>query len=195
MGQQLQAAGGQQRPEAIQAIPVRHPWRWVAAVVVLALAALVVYTFATAPDLHWDVVSQFLFFPRILQAVLVTLELTVLAMVIGIVTRRRARRDAPLGKPGRVFSELVLHLVLPRHAGPRADLLLVQHRDHPSSAPIRDSVHEYPVGRGHQQHRLPLPGRNPRARVSTRLRTCRRSCAPGSSRSTRVRPRRRRHSG
>jgi polar amino acid transport system permease protein len=84
VGQLLQGAPGQQRPEAIQAIPIRHPWRWVAAVAVLALAALAIYTFATAPDLHWSVVGQFLFFPRILQAILVTLELTALAMVIGI---------------------------------------------------------------------------------------------------------------
>jgi len=84
VGQPLQGAAGQRRPEAIQAIPIRHPWRWIAAVAVLLLAGLAIYTFASAPDLHWSVVSQFLFFPRIMQAILVTLELTVLAMVIGI---------------------------------------------------------------------------------------------------------------
>src|SRR5579862_7599883 len=73
------------RPDAIKAIPVRHPWRWVAAVVVLAFAAAVVYTFATAPGLQWSVVAQFLFYPEILRGVLVTLELTVIAMVIGVV--------------------------------------------------------------------------------------------------------------
>ncbi len=84
VGQTLQDRPGQRRPEAIQAIPIRHPWRWVAAVAVLALAALAIYTFASAPGLQWSYVGQFLFFPRILQAILVTLELTVLAMVIGI---------------------------------------------------------------------------------------------------------------
>jgi polar amino acid transport system permease protein len=82
--QPLPVPSGQRRPEAIQAIPIRHPWRWVAAVVVLALAVLVVYTFASAPDLNWSVVWTYLFFPRILQAILVTLELTALAMLIGI---------------------------------------------------------------------------------------------------------------
>jgi polar amino acid transport system permease protein len=72
------------RPEAIKAIPVRHPWRLVAAVLVLAFAAAVVYTFATAPALSWGVVGTYLFFPRIMQAVLVTLELTAIAMAIGI---------------------------------------------------------------------------------------------------------------
>ena len=73
------------RPDAIKAIPVRHPWRWVAAVVVLAAAAAFVYTFATAPKLQWSVVGQFLFFPEILHGLLVTLELTVIAMVIGVI--------------------------------------------------------------------------------------------------------------
>jgi polar amino acid transport system permease protein len=74
-----------QRPDAIKAIPVRHPWRWVAAVVVLAFAAAVIYTFATAPGLQWSVVGQFLFYPEILRGILVTLELTAIAMAIGVV--------------------------------------------------------------------------------------------------------------
>ena len=72
------------RPAAIKAVPVRHTGRWVAAVVVLAIAAEVVYTFVTAPDLHWDVVRHFLSQRLILQGIVTTLELTVLAMLIGI---------------------------------------------------------------------------------------------------------------
>ena len=68
----LVPAAAPRRPEAITAIPVRHPWRWVAAVVVLAFAAAVVYTFAAAPGLHWDVVGQFLFFPQIMRGVVTT---------------------------------------------------------------------------------------------------------------------------
>jgi polar amino acid transport system permease protein len=73
------------RPDAIKAIPVRHPWRWVVAVVVLAAGAAVVYTFATAPRLQWSVVGQFLFYPEILHGLLVTLELTAIAMLIGVI--------------------------------------------------------------------------------------------------------------
>jgi len=83
VGNPLQPAT--RRPDAIKAIPVRHPWRWVAAAVVLAFAAAVIYTFATAPDLQWSVIGNFLFYPEILQGVLVTLELTVIAMVIGVI--------------------------------------------------------------------------------------------------------------
>jgi polar amino acid transport system permease protein len=77
-------AAAPRRPEAITAIPVRHPWRWVAAVAVLAFAAAAVYTFAAAPGLHWDVVGQFLFYPQILQGIVTTLELTAISMVIGV---------------------------------------------------------------------------------------------------------------
>jgi polar amino acid transport system permease protein len=75
---------GAGRPEPIKAIPLRHPWRWVFAVLVLAAAASVLYTFATAPGLNWRAVGQYLFFPSIMRGILVTLALTVIAMVIGV---------------------------------------------------------------------------------------------------------------
>jgi len=80
------AAGstGERRPEAIKAIPVRHPWRWVSAIVVLAITADAVYTIATAPHLDWNAVGKYLFQRLIREGAVVTLELTVLAMVIGI---------------------------------------------------------------------------------------------------------------
>jgi polar amino acid transport system permease protein len=77
-------SSGRTRPEAIKAIPLRHPWRWVSAVVVLALAGAALYTFAAAPTLDWRVVGQYLFFPRIIQGIVVTLELTVISMAIGV---------------------------------------------------------------------------------------------------------------
>ena len=83
-GQPLPAPTGRQRPEAIRAVPVHHPWRWVAAIVVLLLAFGVVDIFATAKDLKWNVVGQYLFNDRIMGGALVTLELTAIAMVIGV---------------------------------------------------------------------------------------------------------------
>ncbi|MDQ6846760.1 MAG: amino acid ABC transporter permease [Candidatus Dormibacteraeota bacterium] len=73
------------RPEAIKAIPVRHPWRWVSAVVVLGVAALAIDILASAPQLDWRVVGQYLFNAQILGGIVVTLELTAIAMVIGVV--------------------------------------------------------------------------------------------------------------
>ena len=40
------------RPEAIKAIPVRHPGRWVSAVVVLLLVGQIVYTILGAHTMH-----------------------------------------------------------------------------------------------------------------------------------------------
>ncbi|MDQ6710852.1 MAG: amino acid ABC transporter permease [Candidatus Dormibacteraeota bacterium] len=73
------------RPETIKAIPVRHPWRWLSAVAVLAFAGSAVYTVVTAPALRWSIVGQYIFQGLILRGIVVTLELTVLAMAIGIV--------------------------------------------------------------------------------------------------------------
>ena len=72
------------RPEAIKAIPVRHPWRWLSAVLVVLLVAQVVYTILVEAGLRWDVIGHFLFQRLILGGIVVTLELTVLAMIIGV---------------------------------------------------------------------------------------------------------------
>jgi polar amino acid transport system permease protein len=71
-------------PEEIQAVPVRHPGRWVAAAIVALIAASLVRSAIENPNFKWDVVGQYLFDERILNGVVKTLELTVLGMVIGI---------------------------------------------------------------------------------------------------------------
>jgi polar amino acid transport system permease protein len=73
------------RPEEIRAVPVRHPGRWVAAVVVLVVAAALIHSVATNPRFEWGVVGDYLFDQRILEGLLVTIELTVIAMVLGVV--------------------------------------------------------------------------------------------------------------
>src|SRR5438105_1086027 len=79
----LRATGGVP-PEAVKAVPLRHPWRWIAAIVVLGVAAQVIGTIVTAKGLDWSVVVKYLFHPRILQGALLTLELTAGAMAMGI---------------------------------------------------------------------------------------------------------------
>ncbi len=83
-GPPVAGSAGERRPEAIKAIPVRHPWRWVSAVAVLLIAADAIYTIATAPHLDWSAVNKYLFQQLIREGAVVTLELTVLAMAIGI---------------------------------------------------------------------------------------------------------------
>ena len=87
-GEHLRATSDDQtgRPEDIKAVPVRHPGRWVAAVIVLIIAAsLVRSAIVTNPNFEWHVVGQYLFDSRILHGVVVTIRLTVISMVIGIV--------------------------------------------------------------------------------------------------------------
>jgi polar amino acid transport system permease protein len=69
----------------LTAVPVRHPWRWVAMFVVLVLAAMLVSTILTNPNFEWDVVGEYFTADAILQGLWMTLLLTVLVMVLGIV--------------------------------------------------------------------------------------------------------------
>ncbi|MGH3437121.1 MAG: ABC transporter permease subunit, partial [Sciscionella sp.] len=71
--------------EQIRAIPVRHPGRWVAAAVLLLLAAMFAHSLVTNAKWDWGVVGHYFFSDRILQGLLITIEITALAMVIGIV--------------------------------------------------------------------------------------------------------------
>jgi polar amino acid transport system permease protein len=72
-------------PEAIKAVPVRHPGRWVASVLVLALAAAVVNSLITNPRFQWSVVGQYFASQQLLNGLYLTLELTVVAMAVGVV--------------------------------------------------------------------------------------------------------------
>jgi len=72
-------------PAAIHAVPLRHPWRWVGAGVVLALAALFVYGAATNPAYGWDTYLKYLFDERVSAAAWNTLQLTIYSMVLGLV--------------------------------------------------------------------------------------------------------------
>ncbi len=73
------------RPETIRAVPVRHPGRWVSGAVVLVLAAMLVHMLFTNPNLDWGTFKQYFFEGGILKGLVATLELTVIAMAIGIV--------------------------------------------------------------------------------------------------------------
>ncbi|QCB28336.1 amino acid ABC transporter permease [Corynebacterium endometrii] len=72
-------------PEKIEARPLRHPWRWVFAVVVLALALWFIISSAQNEAFGWGTYFQYLFDTRIAIAALHTLAITILAMFIGVV--------------------------------------------------------------------------------------------------------------
>ncbi|ABK73127.1 amino acid ABC transporter permease [Mycolicibacterium smegmatis] len=76
----------QAAPAAIDAVPLRHPWRWVAAVVIVILAALFLYGAATNDSYRWPIYFEYLFNERVLTVgVLNTLQLTIYSMLIAIV--------------------------------------------------------------------------------------------------------------
>jgi polar amino acid transport system permease protein len=70
-------------PEAIKAIPVRHPGRYVSAALALAIFGVIIYAFAQG-NINWDAIPEYFFDDRIMDGVWKTLLLTVLSMVIGI---------------------------------------------------------------------------------------------------------------
>lgn len=71
-------------PEEIKAIPVRHPGRWVASAIILVLAAAFAKSVATNPRFQWGIIGHYFFSSRVLHGLVVTLELTVLSMAIGV---------------------------------------------------------------------------------------------------------------
>jgi polar amino acid transport system permease protein len=70
---------------AIEAVPVRHPGRWVAAAITLLLVAIIVHSVATNPRFEWGIFGQYFLSSRVFNGLVATLVLTVVSMAIGIV--------------------------------------------------------------------------------------------------------------
>lgn len=62
----------------------KHPWRFVAVLVVLAILGGLAFGAANAKAMHWGVVGHYVFTFTIFEGMLRTLELTGCAMVLGI---------------------------------------------------------------------------------------------------------------
>lgn len=86
--------GGSHGHDDLTVVPVRHRWRWLASGIVLLLAAMLVNTLVFSHldrggtrqgRFQWGVVNQYLFATPVLRGIIVTLELTVIAMVAGVV--------------------------------------------------------------------------------------------------------------
>lgn len=77
---------GAERPGMIDAVPVRHPIRWVMVAVILALLFLLVRLLVTNPAFNWPFVFEAMVQKPVLNGLLMgTLIGTVGAMVIGVV--------------------------------------------------------------------------------------------------------------
>src|SRR6266702_4586801 len=73
------------RPENIKAVPVRHYGRWVGAAVILYIGAWAIYSVANNSRFHWDVIWFYIRDTSVVNAIGMTLELTAIAMVMGVV--------------------------------------------------------------------------------------------------------------
>ena len=75
----------EERPGPIDAVPVRHPWRWVAIAVIAVLAAMFVNMLLTNPAFDWGFIFEAMIQTPVIRGMLLgTLLTTVLAMVLGI---------------------------------------------------------------------------------------------------------------
>jgi len=68
----------------IDAVPLRHPWRWVWAAIVVTAAGLFLYGAATNPAYRWATFGKYLFDERVSEAAWNTLQLTIWSMVLGL---------------------------------------------------------------------------------------------------------------
>ncbi len=85
---------GPDDPSDLKVVPVRHPGRWVAAAVIVVLTAMLVNSLLFSSVIRggrvegrfqWGEVGKYLFVAPILRGIVVTLELTAIAMAVAIV--------------------------------------------------------------------------------------------------------------
>jgi len=69
----------------VVAVPLRHPARWISAVILLGLFVWLIYSLWTNPNIVHSVITDFLFDPRILKGVGLTIIITILSMLIGTI--------------------------------------------------------------------------------------------------------------
>ncbi|MBQ1073295.1 amino acid ABC transporter permease [Micromonospora sp. C31] len=71
--------------ETVRVVPVRHYGRWLTAILVVGVAALFLRALLDSPNLEPATIGEYLFKDYILDGVVTTLWLTLLAMVLGTV--------------------------------------------------------------------------------------------------------------
>lgn len=66
-------------------VRLRHPGRWIAGVVLLVFAAMFLHFLLSTPKLRLDLVAGYIFETSVLHGLLVTIELTAVSMVVGLI--------------------------------------------------------------------------------------------------------------
>jgi polar amino acid transport system permease protein len=79
------ASAAGERPGLIDAVPVRHPGRWVAVALLALLTAMLANLLVTNDQFHWSFVRQVMLQSPVLHGMVVgTLLVTMVAMLIGV---------------------------------------------------------------------------------------------------------------
>ncbi|WP_354235122.1 amino acid ABC transporter permease [Arthrobacter sp. UYEF3] len=76
---------GNDAPVLNKAVPVRHPGRWISAVIILGFLAVFLQSLVTNHNFRWDIVGTYILDVKVVQGVGWTLILTVAAMVLAII--------------------------------------------------------------------------------------------------------------
>jgi polar amino acid transport system permease protein len=69
-------------PDDVVAVPLRHPWRWVVAAILVVAFAGLAFSLWDNHNVDHPTIAQYIFNPRILSGVGLTLILTVVAMIV-----------------------------------------------------------------------------------------------------------------
>ncbi len=69
----------------VVAVPLRHPWRWVSAVILVLVLGLFVYSLWASPNINHEIVNKYLFNSKVIAAAGLTVTLTVVSMLIGTI--------------------------------------------------------------------------------------------------------------
>lgn len=79
------APTGAAGPDNVVAVPLRHPWRWVVAALLLTGLVSLVVSLWSNQNIDHSIISEYIFNPRILSGVVLTLVLTIIAMLVSTV--------------------------------------------------------------------------------------------------------------
>lgn len=66
-------------------VRAKHPLRWISGIIVVALFGLLVYSAVSNPRFGWDTVALYFRDVTIMDGIVITLQLTVISMIVGIV--------------------------------------------------------------------------------------------------------------
>lgn len=69
----------------VPVVALKHRDRWIVGALALAVFIWLLSTLATNPNIRWNRVAEYLFFPKIIDGIWVTITISILATVLGLV--------------------------------------------------------------------------------------------------------------